>query len=1296
MSGAIPWVNSKVRAVLPVGVGLSALALLASGMLYEAPPAQASSPTCDISTPELNVEVECEQGSWEDYYSGGSTWADRSLNVTIPRGATTLTVDLKGAGGASAPNKPVDGKTYIASAGGSGARVQATLDVTGMTSVTVVIGTGGIPGFTGGANGGAFSAIYEGNSTAAGDVLFVAGGGGGGGSPYPETADCEYTFGSSGCTAPAFPLVPGGSGGADGTAAGGSPRNGFQTWHGGGGSDGAGGAAGYYPDMNDSGRGTAGQSWAAGGNGGVYGSLQYGFGGGGGAGYGGGGGGSGDRLNYYGSYSITGSGGAGGSYADPSATSVGYSAEGGAGGLQREPDDGTTFFDSWGDWGSASLTFSGSKPAAPASVTAEAGDGQATVSWTAPTAADRVSADSYLVTATPGGATCSSTSTSANPSCVVTGLDNGTAYTFTVTATNTAGSTTSSATSAVTPGTVPGAPTDISVSAGDKELTVSFTAPSSLGGFAISDYEYKLDDGDWTSASTTSSPFTISALTNDQEYVIRVRAVNSKGAGPSSVSVSAQPEQPVTNPEAPTITSISPGDNQVTIAFDPGDDGGSTISNYKISINGASFSLLDPAQTASPLTIDTGIDNGVSATIRIQAVNSEGSSPPSNSVSVTPGAKPLAPTIDFLTAGNQSIDVSFTAGSDEGSAIIDFEYRLNPDSAGFGSWISAGTTESPLTVAGLDNGVSYGVEIRAINAIGRSVESNQRSATPVGVPSVPTLDSVTAEPGEVRISWSAPAETGGSDITDYEYTTDNGTSWLTLNTSTDASDVDVTIDSSGESFTFGSLYGVQVRAVNNEGNSVASAPKYVIPANIPGKPQGFIISPGSEILTLDWGSTASNGRPITDFEYTTDSGTSWKSLSTNSAPVSIVDPSDSDADFEPGTPYTVQVRAVNSMGAGAASDQVSATPADVPSAPYNLSATQGPGEITISFTAPDTGGSTVTNYDYSVDDGATWQSGNVGSSPLVIRGLTNGQSYTIRIRARNVNGPGAISDLITATPVAPDLIPNKTTGLVALPGPTRLALMWDPTPVGIMAVTDYQYTTDGGTIWKSLNTSTVTAADIETQSDNTPLENGETYTIQVRAVSTGDSGEPSDPVSQTPGIPLPPTSVTSEWNDDGDLEMSWISGGDNGFAISQYRLIVSQVTARSGILMARSGSTTYETGSNETSFAIPGLDQSSAYTITLQAENTHGWGLSTTVSIGSTGGDDDEMDQTPPAIIQQVGLPPSGVCDDVVDGMFGTQTYVRGGWTRSWATWMNGGLGGAICTRMLVYSNAQGRWILAE
>ena len=96
----------------------------------------------------------------------------------------------------------------------------------------------------------------------------------------------------------------------------------------------------------------------------------------------------------------------------------------------------------------------------------------------------------------------------------------------------------------------PTAPTALVATAGDGQVSVAFTAPSSDGGSSITDYEYQLDGGAWESASTTSSPVVITGLTNGTSYSIKLRAVNAAGNGAESAAATFTTPSPASEFEA--------------------------------------------------------------------------------------------------------------------------------------------------------------------------------------------------------------------------------------------------------------------------------------------------------------------------------------------------------------------------------------------------------------------------------------------------------------------------------------------------------------------------------------------------------------------------------------------------------------------------------------------------------------------------------------------------------------------------------------------------------------------------
>jgi hypothetical protein len=300
-------------------------------------------------------------------------------------------------------------------------------------------------------------------------------------------------------------------------------------------------------------------------------------------------------------------------------------------------------------------------PGAPTSVSASAGNAQATVTFTAPTSNGGATITSYTVTSSPGGVTVTGP---ASP-LTVTGLTNGTAYTFTVVATNSAGSSApSDASTPVTPVTTPSAPSIISATPGNGQVTVAFTPPISNGGSVITNYKYSTNNGvSWTARAPPSllSPLLITGLTNGTIYQIKLLAVNTVGDGAASTAASATP---ATTPAAPTGLSATPGNTQVVISFTPGSDGGSAIINYEYSIdNGATFSEFNPyTGEAVSSVIITGLTNETSYNIKLRAVNDVGKGAPSSTVTSTPSVFTRA---RFTTVGTSSWTVPSTVTSIE-------------------------------------------------------------------------------------------------------------------------------------------------------------------------------------------------------------------------------------------------------------------------------------------------------------------------------------------------------------------------------------------------------------------------------------------------------------------------------------------------------------------------------------------------------------------------------------------------------------------------------------------------------
>ncbi|MDQ1482948.1 MAG: hypothetical protein QOF35_1024, partial [Actinomycetota bacterium] len=207
-----------------------------------------------------------------------------------------------------------------------------------------------------------------------------------------------------------------------------------------------------------------------------------------------------------------------------------------------------------------SLTSAGTStvPATPTDVTATAGNARAVVSWSAPPANGGCPITRYTVTATPGGRTVTTTGAR---TATFGGLNNGTAYRFTVAATNAAGTSPVSVISAaVTPRpVVPGAPTGVLAAAANAAAAVSWTPPADNGGSAITGYAVRVVNaatsaqvGALRPAAAGTKGLAVTGLVNGTAYRLQVRASNAVGSStPSALS------NPVTAAATAAVTRLS-------------------------------------------------------------------------------------------------------------------------------------------------------------------------------------------------------------------------------------------------------------------------------------------------------------------------------------------------------------------------------------------------------------------------------------------------------------------------------------------------------------------------------------------------------------------------------------------------------------------------------------------------------------------------------------------------------------------------------------------------------------------
>jgi uncharacterized repeat protein (TIGR02543 family) len=503
-----------------------------------------------------------------------------------------------------------------------------------------------------------------------------------------------------------------------------------------------------------------------------------------------------------------------------------------------------------------------------------------------------------------------------------------------------------------------------------------------------------------------------------------------------------------------------------------------------------------------------------------------------------------------------------TAVAGSGSATV----TVNPSTSGgpadsFLITASNGSTcrvDAPSTscvITGLTDGLSYTFTSTATNSAGSataSVASN--SVTPAGKPSIVTGVSATAGNGNAAVRFTAPATTGGAPIASYTVTASTGQTCIITPTFPDPLGCTVSGLTNGTPVTFA------VQANNGAYTSDSStATIAVTPATISVAPTAVTATsttPGKATVTFT-APTDNGGSAIIEYIVTSSPGglTCVTTNPTNGCEIS---------GLTNGVPYTFTVVAKNGVDNSLPSlASTTITPVGKPSTPTNVVASPSNASATITFTAPNTGGSPITRYDVEAFDengvaispALTCTLNLPFPTPLACKfdgTLTNGLSYTFKVSATNVIGT---SDTSTATAaITPANLIRPTADQVLTPTGDSMVgeVLISSVQFGGFPIPSVTYVWERCTTSAATSCTTISGATLDTYT-TTPADVG--FYIRYKATGTNTSGTAvgtsatTDKITDNPVLSAPTSGLSGTTGTAFSLSPT-VSGGADPFTFS--------------------------------------------------------------------------------------------------------------------------------------------------
>ena len=670
-------------------------------------------------------------------------------------------------------------------------------------------------------------------------------------------------------------------------------------------------------------------------------------------------------------------------------------------------------------------------PAKPAGLTATPGSGEVVLEWNDPmdpsiTAWEynrRLEDEDYeeYWTTVAG-------SRAATRSLTVIGLDIGASYRFKLRAGNASGPGPESDEIAVTLPPVPAKPAGLAAAAGDRRVSLEWTA---LDDSTVTGWQYRyrtggVGYGSWTDipdSGEDTTAHTVTGLTPGVLHHFRIRAANSSGEGVESDEAAATP---FAVPAKPAGLTATPGSGEALLEWD--DPNNPAITGWEYNQRqgedefGEEWTAIGNSGPATTGHTVIGLAVGVTYAFKVRAVAGDRLGTESDEVTatVTLPNVPARATGLTATAGDQEVALGWSDPNDP--TVTGWQYKIRT-TGNFGDWIDvpgSGAQTTAHTVTGLEYGVNYTFKVRALNTGGNGEESGEATAT--SLPARPTGFTATAGDRQVLLEWDDP---GDPSVTHWEYKqrqTDEpfANEWTVL--PKDATPTRVTVPN----LEIGASYAFKLRAVNAGGAGAETGEVATTVPPVPARPEGFALIPGEREVSLEWKALGDPTVTVWQYKYrigSNDGG--WTDIpgsgpDTNGYTVT---------GLEAGVSHKFRIRAANSSGFGLASDEIATAPLGRPARPTGLTATPGYGQVVLTWSDP--GDPAIVRWQYVVrteEDRAPdkWLD-MAGSGPrtrrYVVEALESGVAYIFRIRVcasedrrHPVCGPG--SDPVSATPKA--------------------------------------------------------------------------------------------------------------------------------------------------------------------------------------------------------------------------------------------------------------------------------------